>query len=127
MRSGVEHFIDYARFDTVEHPGEDELDRLPDDAEDGDCNQQSDNRIGLGKAEVDASSSRKHRQTGPPIGACMIAICNQSSASDFLTHSNAEDRNQLIAEKADDRRDDNRSKMCHRLRMKEAVNCLIQG
>ena len=89
-------------FGPVEHAYEDRFSALNDDAEDRGRNEQPDDRIGKRIAEPYPNRAEQHGQACPAVDAGVIPVRNQGGAVDLAADANSEDRNSLVAEKADD-------------------------
>lgn len=57
MSGGVMDLVDYVQIDAIQHPRDDGLCRLPDDAENGDGDQQADDGIGKRDADPDSDAT----------------------------------------------------------------------
>ena len=62
---------------------------------------QPDDGIGDGIAKVDTDGSGEHRETGPTVGACVVAIGDERGAADLLADLDAEDRDAFVADETD--------------------------
>src|SRR5215207_2172429 len=120
-------FLGDAGLDAVEHAGQHRTRGLPDDAEDGERDQQADNRIGKRVAQPDASGAENDGKAGKPIRPSMIAICDQGSALDLAADPDAEHGYRLVAEEANDPGERHPQQLPDRLRMEKAVDGLVAG
>ena len=90
MLGRMSNLIDRARLYAVQHPGQHGARRLPNDAEDDDCNQQANDRIGKRIPDPYAKRADNHGEACQPVGASMIAIGDQRRAVDFAADTDSE-------------------------------------
>ena len=117
MLGRMPEFLDHVGLDAVEASGDHCSRRLPDDAEDGDRDEKTDDRVGQRKAEPHTKRTQNHGQTGQPVCAGVIAVGDQRGAVHLATDLDAEDRDRLVADEADHARYCYREKLSDRLRM----------
>src|SRR2546423_627506 len=86
----------------VEHADENGLGGLPDDAQDGDGNEKTDDRIGKWKTEPDARGTENDGQAGEAVRAGVISVGNQRRAVYLTADADAEYSDDLVAYEADD-------------------------
>src|SRR5215204_5137192 len=120
-------FLGNARLDAVEHAGQDSTRGLPDDAEDGERDQQANDRIGKRVAEPDAGGTEDDGKAGEPVRAGVIAVCDQGGTLDLATNPDTEHRHGLVAEETDDPGKRHPQELLDWLRMEETVDGLVAG
>src|SRR5262249_59062311 len=103
VAGGVPDFIDDGGIDAVKHARENFLGVLNHDAENGDGNDQTYNRISERVAEPDSGGSDKDCQACPTIDTCVIAVGDERRAFDLTTHLDAENRDRFVSDETDDR------------------------
>lgn len=122
----VPHLVNHLGLDSVKHTGENDFHRLPNYSEDRDRDDEANYRIGFRKAKVYADRAHQHGEARPPVGARVVAVRDERSASNLLSHPYPEERDELIAEESNDRRGGDPTKMANRLWMQQPVDCLIE-
>ena len=127
MRGGGAQFVDDVRVGPIEHPHEDRLPALNDDAEDRSRDEQADDRVGKRVAQPYAGGAEEHGQAGPAVDTRMVSVRDQGRAVDLLADADPEHRNRLVAEKADDRGRHHRAQIGYVLGMQEPIDALIPG
>jgi hypothetical protein len=99
------------RIDTIEHPGEDLLAALDDDAKNRNGNDQSDDWVDKRIAKPDTKYADEHREAGPAIDAGMMTIGNERGATNAPSNANTKNRDRFVSEKTDRRSNGNRPQM----------------
>lgn len=93
--------VDDLRVCPIEQACEDGLARVPDDFQDGDCDQQAHDRIRQRVAQPDPHRAEQHCQAGQAIHPGVIPIGHQRGATDLFTNFDAKEGHRFIADKSD--------------------------
>jgi hypothetical protein len=117
IAGAVPDLIHDALINSIQQATENQNRRLPHDSPDRGGDQQSYDRIDDWVAQPCAHGAGQDCQTGPAVHARMMAIGDQRGAMDLLADPEAENRNRLVADKADNRGDRNRGWIGQRLWM----------
>ncbi|KAH2817144.1 hypothetical protein KXV85_004017, partial [Aspergillus fumigatus] len=97
----VSDFVGDLGVDAVEHPDEHRLGRLPDDAEDGDGDKKSDDRVRQRKSQPHADRTHDNSETCEAISARVITVGDERRAVDLPSDPDPEDRDGFVPEKSD--------------------------
>src|SRR5215217_2250092 len=127
MRSGVFKLLVDIRVNGIHHAMPHVLSRFPDDSKYCGSNSQTNNRVEQWKTHPDSDGSCQHCQRCEPVGAGMIAVRHQCRGANLFSHADAKDRHEFISQKTNDTCNCDPSDVCHRLRMDDLQNGLING
>lgn len=101
MVHGVSDFINHLWINTVKEAGKYSLARFPHNAKYGYGYYETNNGVCERIAQPNPDSAEEYCETGQPVNAGMLPVCNQRCAADLFAYFDAENCNGFIAEKAD--------------------------
>lgn len=101
MLRRVPQFAYDLRIDTVKHPRQHTLSRLPDDPEDHDSDDQADDWVGERVSHPRSDRPGDDSQAGETVRPGMVAVGNQRSAVDLAADLNAKHGDNLVPDESD--------------------------
>ena len=111
----------------VHEPTEDVAGRGAQHQDDRDGDDEADDGVGPVPADGDAACTHEHREGGEAIGPRVVAVGDEGRRADGPALADAEERDGLVADEADESRHGDPSHVVDRRRVQEAVDGLPSG